>query len=50
MVKVQGKAYDPATADWTKVVEYDARDREEAANWIKMNRDWFKDLQIVEPK
>jgi hypothetical protein len=48
MIKAQGKAYDPETRDWTKVVEYLARDRMEAIRWINFNRDWFKDLRIVE--
>ena len=48
MVKAQGKAFDPKTGDWTKLVEYEARDRMEAIRWMNMNRDWFKDLKIVE--
>ena len=48
MIKVQGFTYDPATRDWTKPVEYIARDRADALNWMKFNRDWMKHLQIVE--
>jgi hypothetical protein len=25
---------------------YEARDREEALNWIKFNRDWMKNLKF----
>lgn len=48
MVKATGKAYDASTRDWTKSVEYVARDRMEALRWIAFNCDWMKDLRIVE--
>lgn len=42
-----GKAYNPNTNDWTTpVVWTEARNRMEALNWVRMNRDWFKDLRI----
>lgn len=44
----EGYAYDAATRDWTKRVEYRARDRMEATRWMNFNRDWFKRLRIVE--
>ena len=47
-VTVKGLAYDPATRDWTKPVEYVARDRMEAVRWMNFNRDWMKGLHIVE--
>ena len=43
-----GLAYDPATRDWTKRVEYIAKDRMEAIRWMAFNRDWMKDLHIEE--
>jgi hypothetical protein len=48
MIKVTGLAYDAATNDWTKPVEYMARDRMDAIRWMRFNQDWFKDLRIVE--
>ena len=48
MAKATGLAYDPATRDWTQVVEYTARDRQDAIRWINFNRDWMKGLRIVE--
>ncbi len=47
-VKAQGKAYDPTTRDWTQVVIYEARDRMEAIRWMNFNREWMKDLRIIE--
>lgn len=44
----EGFAYDAATRDWTKRVEYVARDRMEAIRWMNFNRDWMKGLKIVE--
>lgn len=44
--KAIGFAYDPATHDWTKRVEYDARNEMEAIRWCNMNRDWFKNLRV----
>ena len=46
--KAEGYAYDQATRDWTKRVEYIARDRMEAIRWMNFNRDWFQRLRIVE--
>jgi len=46
--KAEGYVYDPATRDWTKRVEYVARSRSEALDWMKFNRDWMKNLRIVE--
>lgn len=43
-----GFTYDPATRDWTKRVEYNARNKMEAIRWCNFNRDWFKGLQVVE--
>lgn len=48
MIKASGLAYDPSTNDWTKVVVYEARNRMEAIRWMNFNRDWFKNLKIVE--
>lgn len=47
-VKAQGLAYDPETRDWTKPVIYEARDRMDAIRWMNFNREWFKDLHIIE--
>lgn len=46
----EGYAYDAATRDWTARVEYIARDRMEAIRWIAFNRDWMKNLRIVDEK
>lgn len=46
--KAEGFAYDPATQDWTQRVEFVGRNRQEALNWIKFQRDWMKNLRIVE--
>ena len=48
MVKAVGFTYDPATKDWTKRVEYLARDRIEAVRWMRFNQDWMKNLHIEE--
>ena len=45
-VKATGLAYDAATRDWTKLVEYVARDKMEAINWCHFNRNWMKDLRV----
>jgi hypothetical protein len=45
-VIAEGLAYDQATRDWTKRVEYRARDRMEAVRWCNFNRDWFKSLKV----
>jgi hypothetical protein len=44
-----GYAFDPATQDWTKPVEYVARDEMEAIRWCNFNRDWMKGL-VVRPR
>jgi hypothetical protein len=43
-----GFAYDAATRDWTKRVEYIARDRMEAIRWCNFNRDWMKNCRVLE--
>jgi hypothetical protein len=48
LVIARGLAYDGTTRDWTQKVEFVGRNRQEALDWIKFNRDWFKDLHIVE--
>ena len=48
MIKAVGLAYDPSTRDWTKPVEYTAQDRMEVIRWMNFNRDWMKNLRIVE--
>jgi len=47
-VTAVGFAFDPMTRDWTRRVEYVARDRMEAIRWMNFNRDWFKNLQITD--
>lgn len=47
-VAAEGYAFDPKTRDWTKKTEYVARDRIEAIRWINFNRDWMKNLRIVQ--
>jgi hypothetical protein len=47
-VKAIGLAFDAATRDWTKPVEYIARNRMEAINWMHFNKNYMKDLKIVE--
>jgi hypothetical protein len=46
--KAEALAYDLETRDWTKPVEYIARDRMEAIRWCNFNRDWMKRLRVVE--
>jgi hypothetical protein len=41
-----GKAYSPASQDWTVEASYIARDRMEAIRWVRFQRDWMKDLRI----
>lgn len=48
MVRAEGYTYDAKTRDWTLRVEYVARDRMEATRWMNFNRDWMKNLKIVE--
>jgi hypothetical protein len=45
-----GFAFDPLTRDWTKRVEYNARNKMEAIRWCNFQRNWMKDLQVVEIK
>jgi hypothetical protein len=47
-VKAEGFAYDPATRDWTKRVEITLRNRTEALNWIEFNRNWMKNLRVID--
>jgi hypothetical protein len=46
MITVSALAFDPATGKWTKPVEYKARNRTEALNWAKFNRDWMIDIRL----
>jgi hypothetical protein len=48
MAIAEGFAYDSVTRDWTKRVEYVARDRMEAIRWINFQRDWLKGLRILD--
>jgi cyclopropane fatty-acyl-phospholipid synthase-like methyltransferase len=48
MIIAVGFAYDPKTNDWTKRIEYAARDRIEAIRWCNFNRNWMKRLTITE--
>jgi hypothetical protein len=48
MVNAEGFAYNRETKDWTERAEYVARNRIEAIRWINFNRDWMKNLRIVE--
>jgi len=48
MTKAEGYVFDSRTGDWTERVEYVARDRMEAIRWINFNRDWMKNLRIIE--
>jgi hypothetical protein len=48
MIKASGLAYDQTTRDWTKLVVVELRDRMEAIRWMNFNRDWMKDLKIIE--
>ena len=43
-----GFAYDPATREWTKRVQYEARTRMEAIRWMNFNKDWMKNLHILD--
>lgn len=45
-VIITALAFDPETRDWTKPVEYTARNRMEAIRWGNFNRDWVKNIQI----
>lgn len=45
----EGFAYNPRTCQWSERVEYVARNRQEALNWIKFQRHWLTRLRIVEP-
>ena len=47
-VTAEGYAYDPATRDWTKRVEYVARNRMEAIRWVNFNAHWMKRLRVIE--
>jgi hypothetical protein len=46
-VYAEGYAYSDQDMDWTKRVEYVARDRMEAIRWINFHKDWMKGLRIV---
>lgn len=48
MIKASGLAYDPMTRDWTQLVIVEFRNRMEAIRWINFQRDWMKDLKIIE--
>ena len=48
MVKASGLAYDQETRDWTKLVVVEFRNRMEAIRWMNFQRDWMKNLQIVD--
>ena len=41
-----GKAYSQATRDWTELATVEFKNRTEAVNWVRFNRDWMKDLRI----
>jgi hypothetical protein len=43
-----GYAWDNKTRDWTHRFEYLARDLDEAQNWIRFNKDFFKNCGIEE--
>ena len=43
-----GYAWDNKTRDWTARVEYAAKDRDEARNWIRFNKDWMQGLGMIE--
>ena len=47
MITITGKAFDAATREWTMPVTYEARNHREAMDWMAMNREWFKDMEIV---
>lgn len=48
IVKAQGLAYDPVTRDWTELVIVEFRNRTEAIRWMNFQRDWMKQLRILE--
>lgn len=48
MIIAEGFTLDPATRTWTLRVTYEARTRQEALNWINFNRNWMKNLRIVD--
>lgn len=48
MVKAQGLGYDPTTRDWTQPVVVELRNRMEAIRWMNFQRDWLKQLHIIE--
>jgi proline racemase len=49
-VRAVGFAFDPETREWTKRVEYNARDRMEAIRWINCSQDYLRDAHIEEPQ
>jgi hypothetical protein len=46
IVIATGLAWSATDRDWTELVTYHARNRVEAINWVRFNRDWLKDLRI----
>ena len=48
MIKASGLAYSQVTRDWTELVVVEFRNRMEAIRWMNFNRDWMKNLKIVE--
>lgn len=48
MVKAEGFAYDPKTRGWTERVVYEARNRQEAINWMRFNQNYMCRLRIVD--
>lgn len=48
MIKATGLAYNPETRKWDKPVEYIASNRMEAIRWISFQREWLKDLKIID--
>lgn len=46
MLKVTAKAWNPETRKADLPVEYEARNRQEAINWIKFNRQYMRDFAI----
>ena len=48
IVTAEGKAFDAATGDWTHLITTKHVDLTRALDWIKFNRDWMKELRIVE--
>lgn len=43
-----GYGWDNKTRAWTQRVEYRARNRDEALNWLRFNRDWFVNGHLEE--